>query len=290
MKISVIIIFVSIFSTSCQLWKREQNEKKLVMGDACTGKFSEEEKKPHDKVPDLNLDIYVVNLESNTLNPKTNELSATRREVISKRLKELGISFKFFKAVYGKKYSFSENNKNNKLLELNSKLGEIQTFGENGEYKYIFRRFRDKFSWGELGHRLTFYELFKEIGKGSRPALILEDDAVIDDFFKAKLYTVLKSPPKDWSMIYPFCPSRHSRKGNTRYYKAIEDLFLTNIAQIIQPHFARKLADKMNPLDDFPTDEWLARRASTENVFCSCPNFIHHGNEDSTISNEGRDL
>ncbi|NRA46476.1 MAG: glycosyltransferase family 25 protein [Oligoflexales bacterium] len=284
----IMLSFLILSSISCRTLIDKIKGKSEKEGDDCIASFTEEEQINHTLIPDLNIDIYVVNLESNTPNSKLNEVSQNRRDTISLRLQELGVPFEFFNATYGRAYSNSENNKDNGELILNSKPWKEQSFGKSNEYQYIYKRFRPSFSWGELGHRITFYELFKKIANNSRPALILEDDAFIDNYFKAKLHYTLKNAPENWRMLYPFCPNKNIKKSSERLYTPIKGRFLTNIAQIITPAAAKEISEKMLPFDDIPTDEWLARFPGLHDVYCSCPTYVHHTEEDSTINIEGR--
>ena len=283
--LSVSIFVLSVISCRTLIDKFGKSKDE---GDYCQANFSPNEMLPHSQVDDLDLDVYVVNLESNTPNPQINEVSKNRRDTISQRLQELGISFEFFKATYGRVYSLPENNQDKNSVMLNSKVWKVQKFGKTNEYEYIYKTFRPKFSWGELGHRITFYELFKKIANNSRPALILEDDAFIDDYFKAKIHYTLTNAPEQWRLLYLYCPDTHIRKTSERFYSPIKSKFLTNIAQIIKPDVAGDIAEKMLPFDDYPTDEWLARFPGIHRVYCSCPNYVHHTEQGSTINIEGR--
>ena len=242
---------------------------------ACNRDFSREEKLDSSLVAEKKLNVYIVSL-LDSGNKEMDAGSLRRRNKLISQLDAQKVAYEVFPATYGEHYLDPKHNKNNIVLELTGKKDAIQVFGESGQYSYRFTGKNPHYSWKELGQRLTYFRLFQKISSELAPALVLEDNAVIDEFLLAKVASLLTYRPSRAGVIYPYCsyPYGHTRMGG-RFVQPNNGKLLTNVAQIIYPDVAAVLFPRMLPFDDTSIEEWLAGNFPPDlPPICACPSFI----------------
>ena len=171
------------------------------------------------KLFEMPLKTYVINLDRT---PK-------RYEEINNELNKYNISHERFSAVDGYKIKI-ENIKTGEIFtgkELQENLKKIDPSLHylincpNIRLTYIPRsisgklpdHITDYMTAGEFGVYCSNVEIWKEIvDKKTEYALILEDDAELDDDFAEKLEQVLHSQPKDWDVTYLFLGKQKGKK------------------------------------------------------------------------------
>jgi GR25 family glycosyltransferase involved in LPS biosynthesis len=124
-----------------------------------------------------NIDIHVINLKSRPI----------KKKYIQKQFDEQNIKFNFFEAVDG-------NNLNPESL---IKKGIIDP---NTSTKYSKRVLRK----GEIGCSMSHVSIWmKLLNSNKKYALIFEDDAILCDNFKQKLYnTINEANTTNWDVLY----------------------------------------------------------------------------------------
>lgn len=148
----------------------------------------------------MNIPIFVISLEN-----------SPRREFISQRLNNLGLSFQFFDAVYGKDLS------NNDLEKIDREFS-IERFGR-----------KKSLTLGEIGCAISHIKLYHYMVEHNiYKAIILEDDAIVSLYFKEIISAALGKLPNKAEIlfldhgkakIFPFTRNLPERYRLARYLK-----------------------------------------------------------------------
>lgn len=169
--------------------------------------------------------------------------NSPRREFINKRLTDLGFSFEFFDATYGKDLSEEQ-------------LKEIDfDFYPN---KYAARR---PLTLGEIGCAMSHIKLYEHLVHNNiEKAIILEDDAIVSLYFKEILVDALNRLPKRAEIlffdhgkakIFPFTKNLVERYRLARYLKPSKiskRTIIRTTAYLITLNGAKKLLKYAYPI------------------------------------------
>lgn len=234
----------------------------------------------------LNYETWVLSLEESG-DAKTDKITKARWPKVKKVLDDEGISFKKFSGIYGKKFK-------NKVNLLNS---GVQKFGPDQKYSYEKRKTpghsRD-LSYGELGHLISFYEMYEKIKNQSKDIVILEDK--VEASYKGetlkRLETLLSYAPKGWDVIYLFCHGKHKDLLEDRRFSLVSSNindWMGNVAQIVSPEGAKKLHGMMLPFY-IPTDHWInSTFKKGVKAYCAYPEIFDYDHSYKTqVDPEGK--
>lgn len=169
--------------------------------------------------------------------------NSPRREFISQRLNDLGLSFQFIDAVYGKE-----------LSEDDLKLIDFDFYPK----KYAARK---PLTLGEIGCAMSHIKLYEHIVHNNiEKAIILEDDAIVSLYFKEIVNDALRKLPKRAEIlfldhgkakIFPFTRNLVERYRLARYLKPSKNSKRTIIrttAYLITLNGAKKLLKYAYPI------------------------------------------
>lgn len=189
------------------------------------------------------IDINVINLKSRPI----------KKQYIQKQFNEQDIKFNFFEAIDG----------NNLDIKSLTDKGIIDPYVS---VKY-FKRFLRK---GEIGCSMSHVSLWMKLLKSDKQyALIFEDDAILCDNFKGKLYNIIKEAnTTNWDVLYlnencyyhfkDKCDGEHVTENIIRPKNVGYGLY----GYIITKEGVRKLFDNLLPfvipIDNYIIDKHMA--------------------------------
>lgn len=203
---------------------------------------------------------YIINL-------KDTKIGKKRWSIISKKYPFNKIGNRF-NGVYGKEYDYSNEVKNNIIIEK----------WDFGTWRYNIPEIINM-TPSEIGVALSHYNIWKKLENDkiyNKGILVVEDDASkISDSFVEKCNIVMNNVPYDWDIIlFGFsCHKGNKGKQINKIIWKVKDFILLH-CYLINPKCFKKIKNLL-PINA-PLDTWLSQKSDVLNIYRH--NFISNKN------------
>ncbi|MGI4753414.1 MAG: glycosyltransferase family 25 protein [Janthinobacterium lividum] len=246
-------------------------------------------------ISEKDIKIFVINLDHST----------NRYNNINKQFIDINLSYERFSAVdgyalpitnqKGEKFTGLDVKNNSSLLSLDNNY-TIFCPSENINYYANSKILNRTLTAGEFGCYCSHREIWPKMVEENIPyALILEDDAILEENFYQKFSTIIKSLPSDWDLAYLFLMHLPKQKFykiyNNPYLKKTntQRYFYTSTGYLINLKAATKLLKYSKSFSE-PIDDSIAQEVADSRIqaYITTPFLITTDFKNSTIIEMGR--